>query len=58
MSTTESHFPGSDSPSDTIATTDTTSCCSTQKQASCCGSGEKSTCCGSDATAGGSCGCQ
>ena len=58
MTTTEFRYPGSDSPSDTISTTETAGCCSTQKQATCCDSSEKSTCCGSDATAGGGCGCQ
>jgi hypothetical protein len=58
MTTSEFRFPGSDSPNDTISTTETASCCSTQKQATCCDSSEKSACCGSEATAGGGCGCQ
>jgi hypothetical protein len=59
MTTAEFRFPGSESPSDTIPpTTETTSCCSTQKQTTCCDSSAKSTCCGSEATANGGCGCQ
>lgn len=58
MSTTESQRPGTDSPSDTITTTEMTGCCNIQKQATCCDSSDKPTCCSSDTTAGGSCGCQ